>query len=182
MQATQNSLETTIKADPALRRQAIVDAFNADRSKMTVMLARELGVPEVEVIRAMPDGLSVELDIAQWEQIIRSFESLGNAHVIVTNAACTLEAFGQFGKFSMTGPFFNVQNKSLDMHIRHSGLKACFAVEKPGHMDGVNTLSFQFFDERGSSAFKVFLTFGGDAPTPERLARFVEIRERFKLA
>jgi putative heme iron utilization protein len=147
---------------------------------MTIMLARELGVAEVEVIRALPDGLSVELDIAKWEQIIRSFESLGNAHVIATNAACTLEVFGQFGNFSLTGPYFNVQTKSLDMHIRHGGLKACFAVQKPGHMDGVNTLSFQFFDERGSSAFKVFLTFGGDAPPAEKIAQFEAIRDRFK--
>lgn len=167
--------------DPA-KVQTIRDAFNANRSKMTVVLARELGVSEAEVIRALPDGLSVELDIAKWEEIIRSFESLGGTHVIATNAACTLEVFGQFGNFSLTGPYFNVQTKSLDMHIRHGGLKAVFAVQKPGHMDGVNTLSFQFYDERGSSAFKVFLTFGGDAPPAEKVAQFEAIRDRFRLA
>lgn len=159
----------------------IREAFNANRSKMTVVLARELGLSEAEVIRALPDGLSVELDAAKWEEIIRSFESLGSAHVIATNAACTLEVFGQFGNFSLTGPYFNVQTKSLDMHIRHGALKACFAVQKPGHMDGVNTLSFQFFDERGSSAFKVFLTFGGNAPPTEKVAQFEAIRDRFKI-
>ncbi len=165
----------------AERVQQIREAFNVNRSKMTVVLARELGVPEAEVIRALPDGLSVELDITKWEDILRSFEALASVHVIATNAACTLEVFGQFGNFSLTGPYFNVQTKSLDMHIRHGGLRAVFAVKKPGHMDGVNTLSFQFFDERGSSAFKVFLTFGGDAPPPEKVAQFEAIRDRFKL-
>jgi putative hemin transport protein len=162
-------------------REKIKEAFNLDRSKMTVQLARELGVPEIHVIRSMPDGLSTELDISRWEELIRSFESLGNVHVIATNASVTLECFGQFGKFSTMGPFFNVQTKSLDMHIRHATLKAVFAVEKPGHMDGVNTISFQFFGSEGASAFKVFLTFGGKVPPQEKMAAFVEIRDRFAL-
>ena len=158
----------------------IREAFNLNRSKMTMILARELGVNELEVIRALPDGLSVELDVTKWEELIRSFESLGNSHVIASNGAVTLECFGEFGNFSTWGDFFNVQTKSLDMHIRFKELAAVFAVQKPGHMDGVNTLSFQFFDKRGSSAFKVFLTFGGAAPTAERVKQFTDIRDRFR--
>jgi putative hemin transport protein len=100
--------------------------------------------------------------------------------VIASNASVTLECFGEFGNFSTWGEFFNVQTRSLDMHIRFKRLAAVFAVQKPGHMDGVNTLSFQFFDQRGTAAFKVFLTFGGDAPTPERIQQFVQIRDRFR--
>lgn len=157
----------------------IREAFNINRSKMTMVLARELGVTELEVIRALPDGLSIEMDIKQWEAILRSFETLGNSHVIASNGAVTLECFGEFGNFSTWGDFFNVQTKSLDMHIRFTQLAAVFAVQKPGHMDGVNTLSFQFFDQRGVSAFKVFLTFGGTAPTPDRVKQFTDIRDRF---
>ena len=61
----------------------------------------------------------------------------------------TLEATGQFGNFSTWGEFFNVQTK-LDMHIRWPQLAAAFAVEKPGHLDGVPTLSVQFFDAAGT--------------------------------
>ena len=148
---------------------------------MTVQLARELGVSEVEVIRCLPDGLAVELDVSRWEQIIRRFEAMGLVHVIVTNGAVTLESFGQFGNFSTFGEYFNVQTKSLDMHIRHAQLAAAFAVEKPGHMDGVNTLSFQFYDASGAAAFKVFLTFGGKAPPAEKLSQFTSLREEFRL-
>src|SRR4051794_38938564 len=149
----------------------IRDAFNANRSKMTMMLARELGVTELEVVRALPDGLSIELDITRWEDLIKSMESLEKVHVISSNGSVTLECFGEFGNFSTWGDFFNVQSKTLDMHIRYKELAAAFAVQKPGHMDAVNTLSFQFFDRRGSSSFKVFLTFGGAPPTPERVAQ-----------
>jgi putative hemin transport protein len=167
-------------AEPVSDQTArIREAFNANRSKMTMQLARELGVPEVEVIRALPDGLSVELDASRWEELIRSFESLGSVHVIASNGAVTLECFGQFGNFSSWGDFFNVQTKTLDMHIRSTQLAAAFAVQKPGHMDGVNTLSFQFFDRAGASAFKVFLTFGGKAPGAETMQKFAEIRDRF---
>ena len=155
-------------------------AFEREPRKMTVQLARELGVPEVQVIRAMPAGLVVELDVSRWEELVRGFESLGRVHVIVTNGAVTLEAFGAFGNFSAFGPYFNVQTKDLDMHIRPAQLGAAFAVQKPGHMDGVNTLSFQFYDAVGAAAFKVVLTFGGSAPPPEKVRQFEELRERFR--
>lgn len=151
--------------------------------KMTVQLARELGVPELDVIRAMPAGSVTELDASRWEELVRSFESLGDVHVIVSNGAVTLEAFGRFGNFSSFGEgegrYFNVQTKSLDMHVRGATIGAVFAVEKPGHMDGVKTLSCQFFHRDGFAAFKVFLTFGGAAPPPHRVEQFEGIRAKF---
>ena len=154
-------------------------AFDRDRRRMTVQLARELGVPEERVIRAMVPEMARELDVSRWEELLRAFEGLGKVHVIVTNGAVTLEAFGSFGRFSTFGEYFNVQTKDLDMHVRPAALGAAFAVEKPGHLDGVNTLSFQFYDKAGNAAFKVFLTFGGAAPPAEKVAAFEAIRERF---
>jgi putative heme iron utilization protein len=158
---------------------AVRERLAANPNAMTMQLARDLGVPEVDVIRALPDGRAVELDIDRWEEIIRSFEAFGAVHVIVSNGAVTLEATGQFGNFSTWGDFFNVQTK-LDMHVRWPRLGAAFAVEKPGHLDGVPTLSVQFYDTDGNSAFKVFLTFGGKPPTSERRAQFDSLRERFR--
>ncbi|MCI0464838.1 MAG: hypothetical protein L0Z62_48575 [Gemmataceae bacterium] len=154
-------------------------AFEDNPGAMTLQLARDLDVPEAEVVRAMPEGRAVELDVTRWEELIRSLEALGEVHVLVTNGAATLESVGCFGGFSTWGEFFNVQTKTLDMHIRHPNLGAAFAVEKPSHMNGVNTLSVQFFDRRGESAFKVFLTFGGKV-TPERRARFAALRDEFR--
>ena len=160
-------------------------ALERNPRKMTVQLARELGVPEVEVIRAMPAGTVTELDVSRWEELLRAIEDLGDVHVIVTNGSVTLEAFGRFGNFSTFGEgegrYFNVQTRSLDMHLRPATLGAIFAVEKPGHMDGVNTLSLQFYHRDGSAAFKVFLTFGGTAPPPKRVEQFEALRGRFSI-
>jgi putative hemin transport protein len=164
-----------------LDKERIRHAYSLNRRKMTLQLARELGVSEVEVIRCLPDGMVTELDVSRWEELIRNFESLGQVHVIATNGAVTLECFGQFGNFSTFGEYFNVQTRTLDMHIRPEQLAAAFAIEKPGHMDGVNTLSFQFYDPSGSAGFKVFLTFGGKAPPTEKVMQFASIREGFRL-
>ena len=171
----------TAPAKSAVTREAIAARIAENSSRMTVQLARELGVPEVNVIEALQPEQVTELDVSRWEELIRSFEELENVHVIATNGAVTLECFGQFGKFSTWGEYFNVQTKSLDMHIRHTQLARAFAVIKPGHMDGVTTVSFQFYDHNGHSAFKVFLTFGGKAPSKERMDAFNSIRDRFRL-
>src|SRR5439155_17189387 len=89
-------------------------AVEAQPRKMTLQLAHELGVPEVEVVRAFPSERVTELDVGQWEKLLRSFEGLGIVRVIVSNSCTTAELEGQFGGFSRTGPFFNVQTASLD--------------------------------------------------------------------
>ena len=159
--------------------ERIRSAVEKNPRKMTLQLARDLGVPEVEVIRAFPVDRVMELDIARWEELIQSFEAFGAVRVLVSNGATTIEVDGTFGGFSTAGEFFNVQTDTLDMHIRWQQLAAVFAVEKPGHMDGMATRSFQFFDQSGAAAFKVFLNFGGPIP-PEREKLFIGLRSRFK--
>src|SRR4051812_45114575 len=78
-------------------------AVERNPRKMTMQLARDLGVPEVEVIRALPDGRAVELDTGRWEEVFRGFEGLGPVRVLVSNGATTVEVVGQFGGFSTTG-------------------------------------------------------------------------------
>ena len=171
-----------LQTEPAINHQIIRDTFNADRKQMTLMVARKMRVPEVEVIRSLEGDIAHELDSSRWEEIIRAFEEFGNVHVIVSNGATTLEAFGQFGKFSNTDGFFNVQSKSLDMHIRSWEIASVFAFRKPSHTDGREALSFQFYDQRGESAFKVFLTFGGSDPANELIQKYNDMLQKFKKA
>jgi putative hemin transport protein len=154
-------------------------AVEKNPRKMTMQLAGDLDVPEVEVIRAFPEDRVTELDASKWEEVLRSLELLGAVRVLVSNGATTIEADGQFGGFSTAGEFFNVQTPSLDMHIRWQQLASVFAVEKPGHMDGVATRSLQFFDLEGAAALKVFLNFGGPIE-PDREARFNALRRKLK--
>jgi putative hemin transport protein len=171
-----NMRTTKQPSDPGDRIRAAVEK---NPRKMTLQLARDLGVPEVEVIRAFPPDRVMELDISRWQEMLRCFEAMGPVRVLVSNGATTIEVDGQFGGFSTAGEFFNVQTDTLDMHIRWKQLVAAFAVEKPGHLDGTATRSIQFFDQEGAAALKVFLNFGGPISL-EREAHFDELRKKFK--
>lgn len=162
------------------RRIAIREAYNSDRSQMTLMLAHKLQITEVEILRALDGDSAHELDFSRWEEIVRAFEPLGKVHVIVSNGATTVEVHGQFGKFTNAQGFLNVRTQSLDMHIRDWELASVFAFRKPSHLDGHESLSFQFFDQRGNSAFKVFLNFGGKDPEPELVESYETLIQRFK--
>src|SRR2546425_7273280 len=168
-----------MKSKQAEMSEHIRTAVERNPRKMTLQLARDLGVPEVEVIRAFPPDRVMELDISRWEELLRSLETLGSVRVLVSNGATTIEVDGQFGGFSKAGEFFNVQTETLDMHIRWQQLAAVFAVEKPGHMDGTATRSFQFFDQTGAAVFKVFLNFGGPISLDQK-AQFIQLRNKFR--
>src|ERR1700730_18480297 len=103
-------------------------AVEQNPRKMTLQLARDLGVPEVGAIRAFPADRAIELDVARWEELLRSLEASGSVRVLVSNGAATIEVDGQFGGFSTAGEFFNVQTESLDMHIAWRELGGVCAV------------------------------------------------------
>lgn len=161
------------------RAHAIREAYNKDRSQMTLMLAHQLHVPEVAILRALEGDTARELDFSRWEEIIHAFEALGEVTVIVSNGSTTIESFGQFGGFNNAHGFLNVRSKSLDMHIRGWELASVFAFRKPSHLDKHESLSFQFYDRRGNSAFKVFLNFGGKDPAPELVEEYNGLIQRF---
>ena len=167
---------TMVSEDELARR--VRAALEQEPGRMTGQLARQFEVPEARIIRALPGERVRELDVDRWEELFRAFEEVGLLHVIVSSGAVTMERFGRFGNFSRTGPFFNVQTSSLDLHIRPERLGACFAVEKPSHTDERRTYSFQFFDTEGHAAIKVFFNFGESARR-ERLERFQALRRKF---
>jgi putative hemin transport protein len=102
--------------------------------------------------------------------------------VFVRSRAAVIEAVGTFGGFSETGPFFNVQTDTLDMHILHAEIGASFAVEKWGHDTTITTYSFQFFDREGNAAFKAFLWDNFPNIPAERLETFHRLVQQFSAA
>ena len=178
-------LQTAAPLSPDLTHEerfaAIRDAYNTDRSQMTLMLAHHLRIPEADILRALEGDTARELDSSRWEEIIRAFEALGDVTVIVSNGATTIEVFGQFGRFNNAQGFLNIRTDSLDMHIRGWELASVFAFRKPSHLDKHESLSFQFFDRHGSSAFKVFLNFGGKEPSPELEEKYNELIGKFQV-
>ena len=140
------------------RAEAVRLWFREDPSRMTMMAAHKFGLPEQAVVNSL---------VGQWPitrvrdgvflELMDALPSLGTMRVFVRSKAAIIEAVGVFGGYSETGPFFNVQTDTLDMHIFPAEIASIYAVEKRGHDSDYVTHSFQFFDRQGDAAFKAFL-------------------------
>ncbi len=140
------------------RVEAVRAWFREDSSRMTMMASRKFDVPEEAVVAALVGQWPiVRLRDDSFRELMEALPGLGLMRVFVRNKAAVIESVGVFGGFSETGPFFNVQTETLDMHIFHEEIGPIYAVEKRGHDSDNATHSFQFFDRRGDAAFKAFL-------------------------
>ena len=165
-------------SSPKLAVDSIRAYFKDDPSRMTMMAARKFAVPEQVVVDAL---------VGQWP-IIRLRDDFvsrvdgGPAkpqalmRVFVRSRAAVIESVGEFGGYSETGPFFNVQTDTLDMHILHAEIGPIYSVKKVGHDSDFVTHSFQFFDKGGDAAFKAFLweDFPKVPARPDRVVRGVD--------
>jgi putative hemin transport protein len=159
---------------------AIREYFHEDRSRMTMMAARKFGVPERTVVEALVGVWPiVRLDEREVTALLEALPALGMMRVFVRSRAAVIESVGTFGGFSESGPFFNVQTDTLDMHILRDEIDAAYAVEKWGHDTSFATHSFQFFDRQGDAAFKAFLWENFPDVPPGRIAGFRAIVETF---
>src|SRR5690242_14841318 len=165
---------------PADLADPIRDYVRGERSRMTILAARKFGVAE-QVVVEPPVGHwpIVRLREGAFRELMEALPELGTMRVFVRSRAAVIESVGTFGGFSETGPFFNVQTDTLDMHILHAEVDAVFSVEKVGHDSSFVTHSFQFFDRSGDAAFKAFLWENFPDVPPARVAAFRELTERF---
>src|ERR1700712_2647596 len=101
-------MDSQLEAEKELVKERVRSLFAANPRAMTMMVAQQLGICEREVVRCLPNDLSKELNPLTIQNLIRDFEAVGKVFVIVNNGAVVMEAHGQFGGFSLTGPFLNV--------------------------------------------------------------------------
>lgn len=161
--ATVDETTTTTSAPAAASpstatTEAIRNYFRNDGSRMTMMAARKFRVAERVVVEALVGRWPItKLREGAFRDLMHALSDLGTVRVFVRSRAAVIESVGTFGGLSESGPFFNVQTDTLDMHILPDEVASIFAVEKTGHDSTHSTHSFQFFDHSGDAAFKVFL-------------------------
>lgn len=173
----------TLTGDGPGAVEAIRAYFRADRSRMTMMAARQFAVPERAVVDALVGQWPItRLRDGSFRELMGALPDLGVMRVFVRSRAAVMETVGTFGGFSDAGPFFNVQTETLDMHILHDEVAAIYSVEKVGHDSNYVTHSFQFFDRAGDAAFKVFLWEGFPDVPADRVTAFHDLTRRFSAA
>ncbi len=160
---------------------AIRAYFREDPSRMTMMAARRFDVPERSVVEALLGQWPiVRLGDDAFRPLMDALPGLGLMRVFVRSRAVVIESVGCFGGYSETGPFFNVQTETLDMHILVAEIGPIFAVEKRGHDSDNATHSFQVFDRDGNAAFKTFLWEDFPAVPAARVEAFRDLARRLQ--
>jgi putative hemin transport protein len=162
------------------RGEAVRLWFREDPSRMTMMAARKFGLPEQAVVDSLVGQWPItRLRDDVFSELMEALPSLGTMRVFVRSKAAVIEAVGLFGGYSESGPFFNVQTDTLDMHILFAEIASIYAVEKRGHDSDFVTHSFQFFDKQGDAGFKAFLWENFPAVPAARIESFHELATRF---
>jgi putative hemin transport protein len=147
---------------------------------MTMMAARKFAVPEQAVVDALIGQWPiVRLRDGSFRELMEALPTLGVMRVFVRSRAAIIESVGVFGGFSETGPFFNVQTDTLDMHILHAEVGPIYSVRKIGHDSDFVTRSFLFFDHAGDAAFKAYLWEDFPNVPAARVDAFEELTQRF---
>ncbi len=165
--------------DANLLSESIRCYFLEDPSRMTMMAARKFSVPERVVVDALVGQWPiVRLREGGFRDLMEALPELGLMRVFVRSRAAVIESVGVFGGYSETGPFFNVQTDTLDMHILHAEIGPIYSVRKVGHDSHFVTHSFQFFDKAGDAAFKAFLWEDFPNVPPERVEAFQALTSR----
>jgi putative hemin transport protein len=132
--------------------------FREDPSRMTMMAARKFGLPEQVVVDSLVGQWPItRLRDGAFADLMDALPALGTMRVFVRSKAAIIESVGVFGGYSESGPFFNVQTDTLDMHIFPAEIASIYSVVKRGHDTEYVTHSFQFFDRQGDAGFKAFL-------------------------
>lgn len=175
------------RADYATLDEAVAAYFEQVPNAMTLIAAREIGCPEVEVVRRLPaleggEPSVIELDSSRFEELIRALVGQGKFYVFVSNGLCTMESVDEFGGISTAGPWLNIEKGELDMHLNTANLGACLAVTKLSHMTMHPVLSLQFYDKAGASGVKVFFNLKGPDLTDERAAFYKSLCDRFAIS
>ena len=170
--------------DYATLDEAVTAYFEQVPNAMTLIAAREIGCPEVDVVRRLPalesgEPAAVELDSSRFEELIRSLVGQGKFYVFVSNGLCTMESVDEFDGITTAGPWLNVEKGELDMHLNTANLGACLAVTKLSHMTMHPVLSLQFYDKAGASGVKVFFNLKGPDLSEERAAFYKATIEKF---
>lgn len=138
-------------------REKVAKKLKANPGVKTGMLAETLGVPEVQVLKAMPEGYATSLSTNDLEGLMTALEKLGLVYFVTRNDGCVAEIKGRFSGFSKSGPFFNVAGEQLHLHVRLDRITDVLYVTPAAEEGKPSWPSLQFYLGSGAMAFKVFL-------------------------
>ena len=119
--------------------------------------ARQLGVPEAELLATTLGGDAVRLE-ANWADFLIACKGLGKVMSLTRNEGCVLEHKGSFQKIDIQGEApYQVATVigPIEQRVFFSAWKYGFAVVNETPRGTMR--SFQFFDKAGDAIMKIYL-------------------------
>lgn len=146
-----------------------------------VAIAKELGVSEWEVISQLPDDVMQEVAGSSFDTIMKDVTGWGNITFLVRNASIIAEIKGVVPPGTYGSGYFNFAHgvSPISGHVRADNIAHICFVQKSSM--GMESMSIQFFDKQGDSAFKIYLDRSKDRKIiPEQVAAYNKLRAALK--
>lgn len=166
---------------PQLEKQAeLRQKFELQADLMPAQLASELGLPEMEVVAALPLGQVVFVPLTQLDTLLQALPEWGTLTTIVMLSGSVFEFKGDFPKGKYAHGYYNLYSKGdgLHGHLKLEGMRGIALISRP--FRGSESHSINFFGSEGEVVFKVYL--GRDKQRslfPEQVRQFKALATTF---
>lgn len=126
-------------------------------SKMTSSIAEELQIPEGDVVKYLPDNMSIFVEPDKFEEIWETMTTWEKVTSIVTNSGIIAEMSGKLSRGKKSHGYFNLFDKDapLNGHIKSDSISSIYLVSKP--FMKLESHSIQFFDQTGEKILSIYL-------------------------
>ena len=120
-------------------------------------IAKDLSVSEADVVFSLPEGMVVEIDGREAENVLLLVSDWGNVTTIVHSLGSIFEVKAPLPKGKVGHGYYNLFGKpgQLHGHLRLDLISHIALVSKP--FRGKESYYIGFFIESGESMFKVYL-------------------------
>jgi putative hemin transport protein len=133
------------------------EAFKNENPKVRIRdAAKQLGTTEAELLATAIGDTVIRLH-DDFNEILKSIESLGKVMALTRNDYCVHERKGVYKNVSFSGPMGLAVNPDIDLRLFMSVWASAFAVDENGRK------SLQFFSKSGEAVHKIYLLDTSDA-------------------
>jgi putative heme utilization carrier protein HutX len=161
-------------------RDTILKALKESKTPYTAFVARDLGIPESDIFKALPADECTELDKNKLAEIMAEIGKCESVLLIVKSGGAVLEVVSSISKQSESRGYYNVMGEPAHMHIMPHGMDSIFAVHREPGTPKPMKYSIQFYDHEGKPALKIFLTQDKESKYREGdMAIFDKIKESY---
>ncbi|QNK61247.1 hemin-degrading factor [Pedobacter sp. PAMC26386] len=139
------------------------EAFKTENPKVRIRdAAKQLDTTEAELL-ATSAGDTVTRLTNDFQEILKSIESLGKVMALTRNDYCVHERKGVYKDVTFSGPMGLAVNPDIDLRLFMMQWSSAFAVDENGRK------SLQFFGKDGNAVHKIYLVETSDAAAYDTL-------------